>query len=286
MLKAIIREVTPPILLRGAKFLNGTRNTPAPMNIDPPPIPYSMFNGDYPSFEAAAKRSVGYADENAGESAARRLKEFLEREPSVEIDSRFQQIHSALSTVREWSQKSDLSVVDFGGGNGGYYFRLREFFPKNFFRWSVVETDTIVENFSLLVSGSLEFLKAIPTNKRFDVAIICGSLQYVTEPYDVLRRLASQTDWIILARVPVQGAQQDKYMVQTVPVHIHEGSMPVTIFSEEKLLSAISSLGHIKQTWSVPADEGSLAPIGARSVGYLVKISHQFASGIGVPWIL
>lgn len=271
MLNQIVREMTPPFIVRAARFLLKRDASITESVTVPAAIPYSMFRGDYASFEAAERDAIGYDSDNAGKSAASRLKEMLESGQPVEIDSRFQQVHSALSIIREWSKKDHLSVLDFGGGNGGYYFRIREFFPKSFFSWSVIETDSIVNRCGPLASDGLEFLNAIPQDKRFDVSIVCGSLQYVQQPYDVLKSIAEQSDWIILTRVPAHVAQDDKYMVQTVPSHIHEGSMPVTIFSEKKLRNAILAIGDIKQIWSVSADEGSLIPIGAEPVGYLIK---------------
>jgi hypothetical protein len=84
----------------------------------------------------------------------------------------------------------------------------------------------------------------------------------------------SASQWVILTRLPVLDAPTDRFMVQEVPAHIHVGSMPIIMFSEEKIRAAIERQGSIEQSWLVALDEGSLSLIAAKPVGYLIQVQR------------
>ncbi|WP_156668081.1 methyltransferase, TIGR04325 family [Rhizobium bangladeshense] len=231
-----------------------------------------MFSGDYTSFEEAARNAVGYDDPNAGAAAATRLAAMITGTNPVEIDGRFQQVHSALCIVRERIQKQRISVLDFGGGNGNYYFRLKDYFPEDCLDWTVVETQNMVQACAPIGSDHVTYLTDIPDGRQYDVALVSGTLQYLPDAYGRLDRIMSAAKWMILTRLPVREALDDKFMVQTVPSHIHNGSMPIQMFSDAKIRTAIKTRGRVEQTWLVALDEGSLAPVEAKPVGFLIQI--------------
>ena len=232
---------------------------------------WTPFDGDYASFEEAAGHAVGYDDAEAAGAAADRLAQMVAETNPVEIDGRFQQVHSALCVARERLQKTRITVLDFGGGNGAYFFRLKDYFPDGFLDWHVVETPHMVAACSPIGGGHITFLKDIPAERIFDVAVVSGALQYLPDAYIWLERIAHASKWIILTRLPVQDGPVDKFMVQTVTSHIHVGSMPIEIFSAAKMQAAIDAVGTVEMSWRVALDEGSLATIGARPMGFLIK---------------
>ncbi len=267
-LRKIVKAITPPILLdlvRGASKPHEPEQSP------------SMYRGNYASFEEAAKNAVGYDDPNAGGAAANRLTEQLSRPNPVEIDGRFQQVHSALCIAREKLNRGRMSVLDFGGGNGGYYFRLKGYFPEACLDWTVVETASMVEACAPVAAHHVSFATEIPAGKKYDVAIVSGTLQYLPDAYTWLDRILDAARWVILTRLPVIDSPEDRFMVQIVPAHIHTGSMPVMMFGEAKIRAAIEARGTIEQSWLVALDEGSLAYVPAKPVGYLIQTSEQVA---------
>ncbi|WP_064692152.1 methyltransferase, TIGR04325 family [Rhizobium aegyptiacum] len=260
-----MKAFTPPIVLTAVQKLRSGRNPVEPVQ------PGSMFSGNYASFEEAARKAVGYDDPNAGAAAATRLAAMIAGTNPVEIDGRFQQVHSALCIVRERLQKPRISVLDFGGGSGNYYFRLKDYFPEGCLDWTVVETPNMVQACAPIGSGHVTYLTDIPDGQQYDVAVVSGTLQYLPDAYGWLDRIMSAAKWVILTRLPVRDAPDDKFMVQTVPSHIHNGSMPVEMFSESKMRTAIETGGRIEQTWLVALDEGSLASVGAKPLGFLIQ---------------
>lgn len=264
-LRSVLKALTPPIVWSTVRKLGSGHNRAELVQ------PGSMFSGDYTSFEEAARNAVGYDDPNAGIAAATRLAAMIAGTNPVEIDGRFQQVHSALCIVRERLQKQRISVLDFGGGSGNYYFRLKDYFPEDSLDWTVVETPNMVQACAPIGSSHVAYLTDIPDGQQYDVAVVSGTLQYLPEAYGWLERIMSAAKWVILTRLPVREALNDKFMVQTVPSHIHNGSMPIAMFSESKMRTAIETCGRIEQTWLVALDEGSLAAVGAKPLGFLIQ---------------
>jgi len=237
-----------------------------------------MFSGAFSSFDDAAASSKGYNDFAVANAAARRLSEMKTSAPAVEIDARFQQVHSAICVAIDRMRKQALSVLDIGGGNGNYFFRLRPLFSSVTVGWHVVETSSMVAAVQSVAGPEVTFSTAIPDGRVFDVALISGTLQYLSEPYAVLAGAARAAPWLILTRLPIHDGPHDRFLVQTVPADIHEGSMPITIFSAVKIEAAIRAVGTVELSWSVSLDDGSFASVGGRSVGYLIRTGRPTAA--------
>jgi putative methyltransferase (TIGR04325 family) len=273
MLRQLAKDLTPPIVVKAIRRLPWMRR-PAP--IPAPPVqpaivrPITMFSGDYVSFEAAAAASVGYDDEAPATSAANQLRRLLDSQPPDEIDGRFQQVHSALCVARDYLRKDTLSVLDIGGANGGYFFRMRALMPATRLMWQVVETPSIVAACAPLAGSLMTFSERIPSDKVFDVALISGTLQYLSRPFDALREATRSAEWTILTRVPTHRAPT-KFMIQTVPDHIHKGSMPIHIFSIDDLTSALKANGKIELSWAVTLDDPAFVGMDISNFGYLVR---------------
>jgi putative methyltransferase (TIGR04325 family) len=164
-----------------------------------------------------------------------------------------------------------MSILDIGGGNGLYFLWLRSLMPSTQFSWTVLETEKVVNACTPLLP-EVVFSTAFPTNDRFDVTLISGTLQYLPHSEETLTQSAKSSRWIILTRMPVHEGPDHKFMVQTVPANIYSGSHAIQIFSQSKLEKRISELGEIALTWAVDWDTPSLALFGGRSVGYLVRV--------------
>jgi putative methyltransferase (TIGR04325 family) len=122
-----------------------------------------------------------------------------------------------------------------------------------------------------IASPHITFSTDIPDEIVWDIALISGALQYIPNAYKVLGNAARVAKWLILTRLPIHDGSEDRFMMQTVPAHIHEGSMPIEIFSATKIKAAILEIGTIELSWSVSLDDGAFAAIPARSVGYLIN---------------
>jgi putative methyltransferase (TIGR04325 family) len=232
------------------------------------------FVGDYPSFDAAAAVTTGYATETIARASADRLSALLPRADDTRIDERFLQVHSALAFVAAAGGVRRLSVLDVGGGNGSYYFVMKRLLPNVELAWTVLETPPMVA--ACRAAGDLPFSLVsdlAETTGHFDVVLISGALQYLPDPYQALPRYAAIARWLIATRIPVIDGDADRFTVQIVPPDIHEGSMPVWLFSATKLANALAAIGTTVMEWAVSPDSGFCATVGAHPRGFLVKTS-------------
>jgi len=229
-----------------------------------------MFSGDFESFEAAAAHAVGYDHAAPARAAAERLISLLEGRSPPEVDGRYMQVHSALCVARECLGPGSLSVLDIGGANGHYFFVLTSRLGMRDLRWHVVETNHMVSACQPLGAPQITFSTDIP-DEAFDIVLLSGALQYLANPSEVLHRVRRIARWVIVTRLPVSRFGRSRFMVQTVPAEIHEGSMPIRIFDADEFESAASSVGRIALTWRVPADDGAFVGMGVENVGMLIK---------------
>jgi len=279
MLKQIVKDITPPILVKGLRKVvpRAPAEPPVPQSEPAPAKPVTMFSGDYQSFAEAAAHCEGYDAKGPAESAANQLRRLLQAPQPAEIDGRFQQVHSALCIARDHLRKTSLSVLDIGGASGGYFFRMRTLLPATQLRWHVIETPTLAAACTAVAGDLLTFGHDIPADQTFDVALISGTLQYLPDPLASLRRAAQQAEWIVLTRVPTH-SERAQFMVQTVPAHIHQGSMPIHIFSRAELAEAIAEVGTVELSWSVTLDDPAFVGMDISNVGYLIRSARKTAA--------
>jgi putative methyltransferase (TIGR04325 family) len=89
---------------------------------------------------------------------------------------------------------SEKRVLDFGGSFGLHYFLAKQCLPYRY-RWAVVETEMIASLGTKLATDELQFFTRISSAMDWlgaaDVVHASGSLQYTSEPKDVLSSLAA-----------------------------------------------------------------------------------------------
>jgi len=261
-LKAIARDITPPIVMR--------RLRPYPLTVDPipGPAPNHGFFGDYPSFAAALAASNHYDAPAVAKRVADSLAAFQTFSLPHFIDSRIQQIHSVFTMLDQ--DDLPLSVLDVGGAAGVYFHYLRLLSPRLPLNWTVLELPGIVEAVRNIPSP-VTFVDQIERADRvYDVALASGSLQYFEDPAAGIKTCFEKGKRIILNRMPVTAEPEHTIRVQKVPPHLHEASMPVWFFSEDRLIECIRQFGSIDLAWDVAADENTWAQGGAIAMrGYL-----------------
>jgi putative methyltransferase (TIGR04325 family) len=262
--REIVKGLTPPLVLQAV------RRSRAPSTIPVSPAK-PEFSGDFANFEEAAEACIGYDTDISADVWAKQLAAAVDS-PKREIHVLFQQVHSAVCFARDEMKASRLSVLDIGGGNGLYFLWLRSLMAAVQLDWTVLETAKVVNACSRLLPEAL-FSTEFPAGRLFDIALISGTLQYLPNADETLAKSAASSRWIILTRLPVHDGATDKFMVQTVPSKIYSGSHAIRIFSKPNLEQRISEIGEIALTWAVDWDTPSLALFGARSVGYLIRVT-------------
>jgi putative methyltransferase (TIGR04325 family) len=118
------------------------------------------------------------------------------------------------------SGQNHWTVVDIGGACGAHYFAIRAFLPLEVkLRWIVVETPALVRRASELGNNELSFSSSLEhtllQTPAPDLLHSSGTLQYVPEPYQMLRQIsASGARYLVLTRLVMTDGQQDFAAIQ------------------------------------------------------------------------
>ncbi|WP_233503695.1 methyltransferase, TIGR04325 family [Sphingomonas psychrotolerans] len=217
------------------------------------------YRGRYASFAQARAHSLGYENPlslQRGELPA--LQGPITEARTLQLVAAFAPIVAA---------RANLRVVDLGGSLGGHYYSMARLFPQTDWDWTVVETPAQVAA-ARTSAPVLHFATERPQG-HFDIALISGTLQYLPDPYAVLRDFAAHADYVVLNRLPV--AAED---IATVQVVKGQGSYPALLPGERKLMNALAELGEIVMQWECPADQISLGASRVRHRGFLLRV-HQ-----------
>jgi putative methyltransferase (TIGR04325 family) len=160
----------------------------------------------YPDFQSAlAACGDGYNDADIADVIA--FKSALpvdKREVSPE-----QAINSILSIAMAATdiRERPLTVLDFGGGCGFHYFRVRAALNVPL-QWAVVETPTMASRAFKVAQGQFAVYSGIDEAAaalgRIDLVHASSAIQYVSDPLATLQALASlNARYFMLARFPL-----------------------------------------------------------------------------------
>lgn len=198
----------------------------------------------YKTWQDAKTKSLGYENINIFEKIKKiyekeiikkKFHEFYERD-GIQFKKKINDtiIVNYLKKIKK--KNSKIIVMDFGGSLGSVYFSNYNYIMKNIFSWNIVEQKNFVKyGKKYLIKQNLNFFYEIDNclkKKSPNMAIFSGSLQYVQEPYGILKKIInSNIKYIYLYNVPFNESVYDQYRIQFVPKKINESSYPITIFS-------------------------------------------------------
>jgi putative methyltransferase (TIGR04325 family) len=232
--------------------------------LEPPP-PAPEFSGRFTNFDEALSQSTGYDTSDIAQAIVGRVGPYLNGE-AVELDDRFLHVHSALSFIANGSKR--LSILDVGGGNGSYFYVIKRLMPDVDLEWSILETESLA--LACRESSPKDLWVTKWPDRRFDVVLFSGALQYLPLPHDSLQRACSLASWVIATRLPMADDECDWITIQRPNQAILPGTLPMWVFGEA-MMQTISKIGSIAYSWTVGGDNASLATIGARSSGFLIR---------------
>lgn len=208
-----------------------------------------IWKGDYASWQVASISSGGYDADDILEKCHSAVMKVKLGEAAYERDSvLFDNVQYSwgllaglqLSAARNAGR---LSVMDFGGSLGSTYFQNRAFLERlNFSEWNIVEQPNFVRlGRTDFQDESLHFYESITdcvSERKPNVAVISGSLQYLPEPHALLGEIIRHDfDVVILDRTPFIVGDRDLLTVQKVPASIYCASYPSWFFSRSALES-------------------------------------------------
>jgi putative methyltransferase (TIGR04325 family) len=253
----LVKQMVPPLLLRSWQYMRGAR-----------PGPFYGLAGDYPTFEAAEAVAGGYETADFSSKAAGSLRALMAAPPSIVVDERFLQVHSALSYIVQREGLSRLSVLDYGGGAGIYAKVMRQLMPAITLDWTVLESAPVAEACKSVPGAPTQFISSLD-GRSFDVVIISGTLHCLRDPWPALEEAAKQSRWLILTRLPLVEGDRDRVTLEIVPLHLRPpSSIPLWLFSEKKLRHWLAD--RVVLEWFIAVDAGLCAQVGATPKGFLV----------------
>ncbi len=248
-LKRLARDWLPPILLdayRGSrrKVTVGTGEDAGALG---------GYVGDFPDWRAARAVSTGYDGAEILRRVSAALLKVKNGEAVYERDSVLfsePQYSWPVATALLWAAAINggrLTVIDYGGSLGSSYYQNRPFLSAlSGVRWNIVEQRAYVElGQELFQDEKLRFHHSIASCLREgapQLVLFSSVLQYIEEPHNALEEAASSgAEFIVVDRTIFHGGAQDKIAVQTVPSDVFEARLPVWLFSETALTSALES---------------------------------------------
>ena len=207
----------------------------------------TIFEGDYASWDEAARATTGYA-------APAILERTRQAAITAKSDPGVFERDSVILPQPEYSlpllaslmwvalrEGGRLDVVDFGGSLGSSFFQLRRFLaavPE--LRWAVVEQPHYVDCGNRDLAGDgLSFHRSVEDalrKLRPSVLLFSSVLQYLPTPHATLEQLLSNGfSYVILDRTAFHEGARDRLTVQQNPASIYPASYPAWFFAEGPL---------------------------------------------------
>jgi putative methyltransferase (TIGR04325 family) len=272
-----LKAFCPPLLLDLFRNVSGTS---------------IRFTGTYSSWSEAAADATGYSADSILSQAIVATRKVISGEAKFQRDGvtfsdalyPFPLISALLRAAVE--NNGELTVLDFGGSLGCTYHQCRDFLQGlRKLRWCIVEQAHVAEagNQHFKSDNLLFFkeMKEVWTTYPPNVVLFSSSLQYLPEPYAVLRQVIdSATDYIIIDRNPFIEGNASVISLQKTPRQIVESSYPVWLFSEAELRREFS--GKYSEIASFDAVDGIIGQgrLKATFKGIVFKKMDPAARGI------
>lgn len=136
-------------------------------------------------------------------------------------------------------KNQSIIVLDFGGGDGSYYWYVRKSLARHIhLQWYVIETPAMVIAMQEFSTNELHFVFSIQealqkTENKADIVFASGSIQYTEKPWQTLNDLLSaEATYMIFNRQSLSLENFDIISIQSSLLSWHgAGSIP-TGFSD------------------------------------------------------
>ena len=236
------------------------------------------FTGPYASWGEATALAGGYESQEILERVRTAVRKVKRGEAAYERDSvlfdKIEYPFAILAAMLRQASKREgtLHVLDIGGSLGSTYYQCQSFLATlKQLRWSVVEQPGYV-NYGRkeFQDDQLRFYYDISEcmrieERRPDVVLLSGVLQYVRDPYAMLREVASyKFAQILVDRTPFANMSRDVVTIEIVPEWIYPASYPMWIFKHDAVSQSVSE--DYRLISEFPALDGEMSIRGFRTV--------------------
>lgn len=225
--KVLLKRWFPPVVTEFLRKMQRRANRPDELR----------WEGDYPDWQSAAAASDGYDRQTIFEKvrdAARAVRDgraLWERDSVLFYQEEYNwPLVASLMTVAAWNG-GRLTVLDFGGALGSTFRQNRALLGGlPFLSWNIVEQAHIVacgrEEFAGDVLTFWPDMDSCVEASPPDVILFSGVLQYLENPYALLRQAVTYgPQAIVIERTPF-AEKGERITVQHVPTKIYEACYP------------------------------------------------------------
>lgn len=207
------------------------------------------WKGSYSSFEEAKQKCLGYDEAHILNRIRETTLKVKNKEIAYERDGiAYDEVQMNLPMLKALlftASKNDneLTVIDFGGSLGTAYYQNYPYLKHlKKLRWCIIEQPTFV------AAGKLEFenehvkfynsIEDCLAENKPDLFMICSVLQYIEEPYELLKQVVkTRVPYLLLDYMGYNDQNKDRITIQHVPPVFYgiAASYPCRFFSRAKI---------------------------------------------------
>ncbi|MGF7077753.1 methyltransferase, TIGR04325 family [Mucilaginibacter sp. UYCu711] len=215
------------------------------------------WKGDYKTYEDAKAQCAGYDEDHILQriidttNKVKNGEAVYERDGIIydEIKENFHLLSTLLLIAGKNNNK--LTFIDFGGSLGtSYYQNISYLSHLTQLNWCIIEQPKFVdagkkafENEHVKFYNSLEDCLAVHPHP--DLVLFSSSLQYMSDPYKVLKVIQSfKIPYILIDLIGYNDKKQDRITIQHVPPVFYgiEASYPCMFINRDKLEAQLSEV--------------------------------------------
>jgi putative methyltransferase (TIGR04325 family) len=152
-----------------------------------------------------------------------------------------------LTMFNKVNSGGEVSIADFGGGNGYMADWIRLEFPNTKILYTVYETTKIAEGYNKLSKDlEIDFVDANRFGEKlYDLIIISGTLHFLENWKEILKLSSRIAKNVLLMRVPMTDADDHEFLIQNANAEIYglsHASWPIIFFSRGLLLKEFQNM--------------------------------------------
>lgn len=194
----------------------------------------------YSTYDEALKacHSAAYHDNDIIDTVATKGAGLeMEMSPTTipDINPGIMALQSAVFQLLLAAPGKPVSIIDYGGGEGKYYYHLRKTLPSSVrLLYTIVETPGLTAAMKPFQTAELRFVGALEDVPPADIVFTSGTYQYTPSPSQTLLALKAQdADFMIFNRQSLSLEPFDIISIQTSKLSHHGHGKVGTGFREK-----------------------------------------------------
>jgi len=205
---------------------------------------FYIWEGIYNSFDEAPRVGEGFASKKYIESTLSSTVRFLEGLKNPEDISNIPFDISSLYIISSelYSQNNKLKILDFGGGMGISYAKLKQTLPKNKnINYTIIENAEVCKVAKGLFEddANIIFCDKLPRkSSKFDIIYVSSALQYVDDWQDLLKSFSEYSPKYLIIDNTNIGEIKRTYVTSQ---NYYESKIPCRFFNIDDMKSEMLS---------------------------------------------